>query len=52
MILQAKAENAWEEAKAKSDFSLFLPHLKDIVAYQRNLLAIGALKMAQLTTHC
>ena len=44
VILQAKAENAWEEAKAKSDFSLFLPHLKDIVAYQRKFIGYWGIK--------
>lgn len=33
VILQSKAESVWEEAKAKADFSLFLPYLKDIITY-------------------
>ncbi|PLR77197.1 carboxypeptidase M32 [Bacillus sp. V3-13] len=31
VILQSKAESVWEEAKAKSDFSMFLPYLKKLV---------------------
>ncbi|MEH7125235.1 carboxypeptidase M32 [Bacillus sp. JJ1503] len=32
VILQAKAESIWEEAKAKSDFAMFEPHLEKLVA--------------------
>jgi len=31
VILQSKAENVWEEAKANSDFSLFQPYLERLV---------------------
>ncbi len=31
VILQSKAETVWEEAKAKSDFSLFQPYLEKLV---------------------
>ncbi|PLR82704.1 MULTISPECIES: carboxypeptidase M32 [Bacillus] len=31
VILQSKAESVWEEAKAKSDFSMFLPFLNKLV---------------------
>ena len=34
-ILKAKSEAAWEEAKAKSDFQIFLPYLKEVIAYQK-----------------
>ncbi|WP_042473691.1 carboxypeptidase M32 [Bacillus ndiopicus] len=44
VILQSKAENAWEEAKAKSDFSLFLPHLKGIVEYQKKFIGYWGIK--------
>ncbi len=32
VILQSKAESAWEEAKANSDFESFLPYLEKLVA--------------------
>ncbi|MGL4730025.1 MAG: carboxypeptidase M32 [Clostridium sp.] len=31
----AKSGMAWEEAKAKSDFSIFMPHLEKMVDYKR-----------------
>lgn len=31
VILQSKAENVWEEAKAKQDFEMFLPYLEKLV---------------------
>ncbi|WP_462411983.1 carboxypeptidase M32 [Neobacillus sp. Marseille-QA0830] len=31
VVLQSKAESVWEEAKAKSDFSLFQPYLEKLV---------------------
>lgn len=31
VILKSKAESIWETAKEKSDFSLFLPYLEDLV---------------------
>lgn len=44
VILQAKAENAWEEAKGKSDFALFLPYLKEVVAYQKKFINYWGIK--------
>ncbi|EPZ39352.1 putative metalloprotease ypwA [Anoxybacillus ayderensis] len=35
VILQSKAESVWEEAKAKSDFSLFEPYLKQLVDFTK-----------------
>lgn len=35
VILTSKAESIWEEAKDKSDFSMFQPYLEKIVAYLR-----------------
>ncbi|MCT6922678.1 carboxypeptidase M32 [Metasolibacillus sp.] len=44
VILQAKTENAWEEAKEKSDFALFLPYLKEVVAYQKKFINYWGIK--------
>lgn len=38
VILQSKSTNAWEEAKEKSDFTLFQPYLEQIVSYTRNFI--------------
>lgn len=38
VILQSKSASAWEEAKEKSDFSLFQPYLEQIVTYTRNFI--------------
>ncbi|WP_223069425.1 carboxypeptidase M32 [Paenibacillus caui] len=35
VVLTAKANDAWEEAREKDDFSIFLPFLKQIVEYNR-----------------
>lgn len=35
VVLQSKAESVWEEAKAKSDFSLFEPYLKQLVDFTK-----------------
>ncbi len=34
-IASSKAESVWERAKAKSDFSLFRPHLEEMVEFAR-----------------
>ena len=31
VILQSKAESVWEEARAKSDFAMFLPYLEQLI---------------------
>lgn len=38
VILQSKAENVWEEAKGKSDFSLFQPYLEKLVAFNKKFI--------------
>ena len=38
VILQSKSGSAWEEAKEKSDFSLFQPYLEQIVTYTRKFI--------------
>lgn len=38
VILQAKAESVWEEAKAKADFSLFRPYLEKLVAFNKKFI--------------
>ncbi|WP_282034242.1 carboxypeptidase M32 [Metabacillus indicus] len=38
VILQSKAESVWEEAKEKSDFSLFAPYLKKLVDTNKKFL--------------
>ncbi|MFY4776037.1 carboxypeptidase M32 [Metabacillus sp. RGM 3146] len=35
VMLQTKAETVWEEAREKSDFSLFSPYLKQLVAFTK-----------------
>jgi carboxypeptidase Taq len=35
IVLQAISEGAWEEAKEKSDFSIFKPYLERVVAYNK-----------------
>lgn len=35
---QAKASAAWEEAKLKSDFSIFAPHLEKIINYNKKFI--------------
>lgn len=35
VVLTSKAESVWEEAKEKSDFSLFKPYLEKIVQFNR-----------------
>lgn len=38
VILQSKAENVWEEARAKSDFELFQPYLEKLVATNKRFI--------------
>lgn len=35
VVIASKSEAAWEEAKEKSDFSIFKPHLEKVVEYQK-----------------
>jgi len=37
-IAASNSQAAWEEAKEKSDFSIFAPHLKSIVEYKRKFI--------------
>lgn len=43
-ILKAKSEAAWEEAKVKSDFQIFLPYLKEIIDYQKKFVHYWGIK--------
>lgn len=43
-ILKAKSEAAWEEAKAASDFQIFLPYLKEVIDYQKRFVGYWGLK--------
>ncbi|KGA96661.1 peptidase M32 [Alkalihalobacillus alcalophilus ATCC 27647 = CGMCC 1.3604] len=38
IVLRSKAENAWEEAKEKNDFSMFQPYLEKIVEFQKKFI--------------
>ncbi|MDR7072466.1 carboxypeptidase M32 [Fictibacillus barbaricus] len=38
VILQSKAESVWEEAKGKSDFSLFQPYLEKLVEFNKKFI--------------
>lgn len=38
VILTSKSESVWEEAKAKSDFSLFQPYLEKVVDFQKEFI--------------
>ncbi|MDZ5711968.1 carboxypeptidase M32 [Jeotgalibacillus haloalkalitolerans] len=38
VVLKSKAENVWEEAREKSDFSLFEPYLKELVDTTRRFI--------------
>ncbi|QGQ46635.1 carboxypeptidase M32 [Metabacillus sediminilitoris] len=38
VVLCSKAESVWEEAKAKSDYTLFAPYLKKLVDYNKKLI--------------
>jgi carboxypeptidase Taq len=39
VILQSNAESVWEEAKAKSDFSLFSPYLEKLVEMNKRFIS-------------
>lgn len=43
-ILKAKSEAAWEDAKAKSDFSIFLPYLQEVIDYQKRFVGYWGIK--------
>ncbi|WP_339196993.1 carboxypeptidase M32 [Solibacillus sp. FSL R5-0449] len=43
-ILKAKSEAAWEEAKEKSDFQIFLPYLKEVIDYQKRFVQYWGIK--------
>ncbi|BCB04479.1 carboxypeptidase M32 [Bacillus sp. KH172YL63] len=38
VVLQSKAEGIWEEAKDKSDFSMFQPYLEKLVAFTKRFI--------------
>nr|WP_255473349.1 carboxypeptidase M32 [Planomicrobium sp. CPCC 101110] len=38
VVLQAKAESVWEDAKAAADFTLFQPYLEDLVASTKKMI--------------
>lgn len=38
VVLTSEAESIWEEAKAKSDFSMFKPYLERIVEFQKEMI--------------
>ncbi|MDN7241071.1 carboxypeptidase M32 [Planococcus sp. N028] len=38
VVLQAKAESVWEDAKAASDFSMFQPYLEELVASTKKMI--------------
>lgn len=38
VILQSKAENVWEEAKAKADFEMFRPYLEKLVEMTKRII--------------
>lgn len=44
VILTSKAESVWEEAKEKSDFSLFFPYLKEIVETTKRFVSFWGVK--------
>ena len=43
-ILKAKSEAAWEESKAKSDYQIFLPYLKEVIDYQKRFVQYWGIK--------
>ena len=43
-VATAAAEAAWEEARAKSDFKLFQPHLEKLIAYNRKFIGYWGAK--------
>jgi len=44
VILQTKAETAWEEAKATNNFALFLPYLEEIISWQKKFIQYWGIK--------
>lgn len=38
VVLQSQAESVWEEAREKSDFSLFQPYLEKLVAFNKKFI--------------
>ena len=44
VILQSKAETAWEEAKATNNFELFLPYLEEIIQWQKKFIQYWGIK--------
>ncbi|MEQ6354107.1 carboxypeptidase M32 [Lysinibacillus sp. M3] len=44
VILQSKAETAWEEAKATNNFALFLPYLEEIISWQKKFIQYWGIK--------
>jgi Zn-dependent carboxypeptidase len=44
VILQSEAQSVWDEAKAKSDFSLLRPYLEKIVSYKRKFIDYWGVK--------
>lgn len=38
VVISSKSEAAWEEAKEKSDFTIFQPHLEKLVEYQKEFI--------------
>ncbi|WP_186763928.1 carboxypeptidase M32 [Planomicrobium sp. CPCC 101079] len=38
VVLQAKAESVWEDAKAAADFTMFQPYLKNLVASTKKMI--------------
>ena len=44
VIAKAKSEAAWEEAKAASDFSIFEPHLAEMIQYKKQFVEYWGMK--------
>jgi len=44
VVLTSKAEAVWEEAKAKSDFTMFQPYLEQIVAFNLEFIELWGYK--------
>ncbi|GLC86956.1 carboxypeptidase M32 [Lysinibacillus piscis] len=44
VILQSKAETAWEEAKATNNFALFLPYLEQLISWQKKFIGYWGMK--------
>ncbi|RSK29335.1 carboxypeptidase M32 [Bacillus sp. HMF5848] len=50
VVLQSKAESAWEEAKAKADFSMFEPYLEQLVEYNKKFINYWGVKGSPYNT--